>query len=314
MADLTAAATADLPVFDVLGRSNARQERELALAGGLRLVQWRNDGGRMDYQRPGHHTLSVYLQGGTDTHLVETPRETGHPGCHCILPAEHESRWNVAGPLRFVHLYLSNATWADRIVRLLDAEPRALTLEQRIFGEDATLAAWAQGVAALDWSDPAERLRIDTWSQSALDHLVLQAARPQQRQRAERSAGGLASAARRRVLDFVDAHLDSSALTLPRLAAEAHLSEFHFARMFRLSLGCSVHDWVAARRLARARELLCTTRLPLADIAAACGYASASHLSRQVKAGTGATPGQWRRACASSTGLLPSRRQDAHSS
>jgi AraC family transcriptional regulator len=155
MLDLTAGRTAHQPVFDVLGRSHARRERELALADGLRLVQWCNHGGRMDYQRPGHHTLSVYLQGGHDTHLVETPRDTGHPGCHCILPAEHESHWNVAGPLRFVHLYLSDGAWADRIVRLLDAEPRAITLEQRIFGEDATLAGWAQGVAARDWLDPA---------------------------------------------------------------------------------------------------------------------------------------------------------------
>lgn len=295
MVDLTAGATAHQPVFDVLGRSSARRERELALGAGLRLVQWHNDGGRMDYQQPGHHTLSVYLQGGHDTHLIEAPRDTGRPGCHCILPAEHESRWNVAGPLRFVHLYLSDAAWADRIVRLLDAEPRALTLEQRIFGADARLAAWAQGVAALDWQDPAERLRIDALSQAALDHLVLQAARPRQRERAERSAGGLSSAARRRVLACVDAHLDSAGLGLPRLAAEAHLSEFHFARMFRVSMGCTVHDWVAARRLDRARALLRETALPLADIAAACGYAGASHLSRHVKAATGATPGQLRR-------------------
>ncbi|MBI3346308.1 MAG: helix-turn-helix transcriptional regulator [Burkholderiales bacterium] len=296
MAHLTAGATDQLPVFDVLGRSSARRERELALADGLRLVQWCNHGGRMDYQRPGHHTLSVYLQGGHDTHLIETPRETGHPGCHCVLPAEHESRWNVAGPLRFVHLYLSAGTWADRIVRLLDAEPRAITLEQRIFGEDATLAAWAQGVAARDWLDPTERLRIDALSQAALDHLVLQAAQPRQRQRAERSAGGLSGAARRRVLEFVDAHLDDADLSLPRLAAQAHLSEFHFARMFRASMGCTVHDWVAARRLDRARGLLRSTALPLADIAAACGYAGASHLSRHVKTATGATPGQFRQA------------------
>jgi AraC family transcriptional regulator len=296
MPDLTAAATADQPVFDVLGRSQARRERELALPDGLRLLQWHNHGGRMDYQRPGHHTLSVYLQGGHSTHLVETPRQTGSPGCHCILPAEHESRWNVAGPLRFVHLYLSADAWADRVVRLLDAEPRAVTLEQRIFGADAVLADWGQRVAARDWQDPAERLRVDALSQAALDHLVLQAARPRQRERAERSRGGLSGPARRRVLDFVDAHLDGADLSLPRLAAEAHLSEFHFARMFRLSMGCTVHDWVAGRRLARARALLRDTALPLADIAAACGYAGASHLSRHVKAATGATPGQWRRA------------------
>lgn len=298
MPDLTAGHTAHQPVFDVLGRSRARREREVDLADGLRLAQWFNDGGRMDYEKPGHHTLSVYLQGGRRTHLVETPGETGSPGCHCILPAEHESHWNVAGPLRFVHLYLSDTAWADRIVRLLDAEPRAITLEQRIFGTDARLAAWAQAVAARDWQDPAERLRIDALSQAALDHLVLQAARPRQRQRAERAAGGLSGPARRRVLDFVDAHLDGGDLGLTRLAAEAHLSEFHFARMFRVSMGCTVHDWVAARRLDRARALLRETALPLADVAAACGYAGASHLSRHVKAATGATPGQLRRALA----------------
>jgi AraC family transcriptional regulator len=297
MAPLLASATADQPIFEVLGRSSARREREVALADGLRLVQWRNDGGRMDYARPGHHTLSVYLQGGHDTHLVETPGETGSPGCHCVLPAEHESHWNVAGPLRFVHLYLSSDAWASRVVRLLDAEPRALTLEQRIFGEDAVLAAWARGVAALDWLDPAERLRIDELSQAALDRLVLQAARPRLRERAEREtrlAGGLSGAARRRVLEFVDAHLDSAELSLPRLAAQGHLSEFHFARMFRASMGCTVHDWVAARRLDRARSLLRGTALPLADIAAACGYAGASHLSQRFKAATGTTPGQYR--------------------
>lgn len=294
MLDLTAGATAEQPVFDVLGRSNARRERELALTDGLRLVQWHNRGGRMDYQRPGHHTLSVYLQGGRETHLIETPRETGSPGCHCILPAEHESRWNVAGPLRFVHLYLTADAWADRAVRLLDAEPRAITLEQRIFGADAVLADWGRMVAGLDWQDPAQRLHIDALSQTALDHLVLQAARPRQRERAERSTGGLSSAARRRVLEFVDAHLDSADLSLPRLAAEARLSEFHFARMFRASMGCTVHDWVAARRLDRARALLRETALPLADVAAACGYASASHLSQRFKAATGTTPGQYR--------------------
>lgn len=286
---------APLPVFEVLGRSSARREREIGLAGGLRLVQWRNEGGYMDYQRPGHHTLSVYLQGGHDTHLVDTPRRTGHPGCHCVLPAEHESRWRIAGPLRFVHLYLSADAWADRAVRLLDAEPRALTLEQRIFGEDAHLAGWAQRVAALDWQDPAERLRIDVLSEAALDHLVLQAARPRQRDHASAARGGLSSPARRRVLDYIDTHLDSAGLTLSRLAAQAHLSEFHFARMFRASMDCSVHDWVAARRLARARQLLQDGTLPQADVAAACGYASASHLSQRIKAATGLTPGQLRR-------------------
>ena len=102
-----------------------------------------------------------------------------------------------------------------------------------------------------------------------------------------RLKGGLAPALRRRLCEYIEQNL-ADPLSLGQLAALAALSEYHFARMFRLSMGCSVHDWVAARRLDRAQALLRETALPLADIAAACGYAGASHLSRHVKAGIAA--------------------------
>lgn len=289
------------PVYAVLSRSRAQLERQAELGDALRLAQWRNHADRTVYSQPGHHTLSVYLEGGFDTHLVGSPAQTGAPGRHCILPAEHESQWQVEGRLRFVHLYLSDAAWADRVVRLLDAEPRALTLEQRIFAQDERLAGWARQVAALDWRDTPARLQANALSHAALDHLVLQAARPRLREAALRSGGGgLSGGARRRVLEHIEAHLAEPALSLGRLAALAHLSEFHFARMFRVSLGCSVHGWITQRRLARAQALLRRGgRQPsqaLADVAAACGFASASHLNRHFKAALGATPRQYRQA------------------
>lgn len=285
------------PVFDVLSRSRARLERHAELGDALRLAQWHNRDDRTTYSQPGHHTLSVYLQGGFDTHRVGSPGETGAPGRYCVLPAEHESQWQIEGGLRFVHLYLSDTAWADRVVRLLDAEPRAVTLEQRIFGQDETLATWAKQVAALDWRDDDARLQAHALSHAALDHLVLQAARPRARQAAERVGGGLSSAARRRVLEQIEAQLaDAEALSLGRLAALAHLSEFHFARMFRVSLGCSVHGWITQRRLARAQALLSGSDLPLSHVATACGFASASHLNARLRSALGATPQQYRRA------------------
>lgn len=290
------------PVFEVLAHSRARLERRVELGDALNLCQWSNSHGHTSYARPGHHTLSVYLEGGHDTLLIDRPGHAtsgGAPGRHCVLPAEHESHWRLEGSLRFVHLYLSDIAWADRVVRLLDAEPRAVTLEQRIFAQDPTLSAWGRAVAALDWDDPVARLRAHQLSHAALDHLVLQAARPGARAVALRPRGGLASSTRRRVLEHVEANLDDAALGLGALAAVANLSEFHFARMFRASLGCSVHEWITQRRLARAQALLALGRLPLADVAAACGYAGASHLSERFRARLGATPGQYRAAAQS---------------
>jgi len=286
------------PVFEALSQSRARLERHVELGDALRLAQWANRDDSTHYRQPGHHTLSVYLEGGLGTHLVDQPGNTGAPGRFCVLPAEHESQWRIEGRLRFVHLYVSDAAWADRVVRLLDAEPRAVTLSQRIFGEDAALAGWAAGVAGLDWAETSGRLQSHMLSHAALDRLVLLAASPRSRAAAERTGGGLASAARRRVLEHVQAHLDGAqdTLSLSRLAGLANLSEFHFARMFRVSMGCSVHQWITQRRLARAQELLADDRLPLADVAAACGFGSACHLSQAFRQQLRATPRQFSRA------------------
>ena len=285
-------------VYEVLSACGARLERACELGDGLRLAQWYNHDDAPVYSAPGHHTLSVYLAGGFGTYLAEQPDLRGSPGSVCILPAEHESHWIVEGDLRFLHLYVSNLAWADRVVRLLDGEPRAVTLSERIYVADAGLSAWARLLAGEPWQGADARLRINAQSHAVLDRLVLAAARPAQRAVALGARGGLAAGARRRVIDWVEAHLAES-FTLADLAAQAALSEFHFARMFRVSMGVTPHAWVAQRRLARACELLSERRpaaahLPLEQVAAACGYANASHLSRRFRAALGLTPAQYR--------------------
>ena len=281
-------------VDDVLASSRARLERACLLGDGLRLAQWRNHDDATTYVAPGHHTVSVYLAGGFGTRLATRPDQCGAPGRVCILPAEHESHWIVEGELRFIHLYVSDLAWADRVVRLLDAEPRAITLNERIFVEDAGLSRWASDLAAQAWNVPDARFAASAASHAALDHLVLSAARPAQRSAAMRCRGGLSSAARKGVLDWIDAHLAED-FTLADLAQQAALSEFHFARMFRASMGVTPHVWVAQRRLQQAGVLLKGSRGPVEQIAASCGFANASHLTRRCREAWGVTPAQFRR-------------------
>lgn len=289
---------APVRVEQVLRHSRAHEERRVELGDGLSLVQWSNAFDRTRYSQPGHHTLSVYLEGGWDTTLEGLPGVRGAPGCHCLLPSEHESRWQVGGPQRFVHLYWSGPAWAERVVRVLDGEPRALSLATRILAQDPRLAAWSRQVAALDWTHAQDRLQVHALCHGVLDSLLLESATPAQRGRAERFRGGLSGAARRQVLEYIDAHLDASGdvLRLGALAQLVHLSEFHFARMFRASMGCSVQDWIGLQRLHRAQTLLADRGLAIADVAWRCGYASPSHLSHSVKRATGLTPRQLRAA------------------
>lgn len=87
----------------------------------------------------------------------------------------------------------------------------------------------------------------------------------------------------------------SATLTIEELAQQANLSTFHFAKMFRVSMGLPPHGYVAKRRVERAKHLLRVSPSDLAGIALECGYASQSHFTRAFKVETGATPGAWRR-------------------
>ncbi len=107
--------------------------------------------------------------------------------------------------------------------------------------------------------------------------------------------GGLAPSLRRQLVDYIEAHLDQP-ITLGELALRCNLSEYHFARMFRASFGLPPHQYLLARRLHRACQLLRLGLMPLGEIALVCGFASASHFSNRFRQAVGATPGEYRSA------------------
>jgi len=280
-------------VFDVLSHCHASLERSVMLGEELLLAQWSNQDSTPSYHAPGHHTVSVYLAGGFGTYLADRPEQRGSPGRVCLMPAESDFRWIVEGSLRFLHLYVSPRAWADRVVHLLDAEPRAVTLDEKVYVEDPDLARWAAIASGCSWDRVDERLAVNAASHSALDHLILSAARPVHRNAALRPRGGLSSPARRRVVEWIEAHLHEN-FTLSDLAKQAALSEFHFARMFHVSMHVTPHVWVAQRRLVRACDYLKQSGRTLEQIASACGFAHASHLVRRFKGEFGVTPQQFR--------------------
>jgi AraC-like DNA-binding protein len=85
-------------------------------------------------------------------------------------------------------------------------------------------------------------------------------------------------------------------LSLATLAQEAGLSRFHFLRAFNRATGLTPHAYQMQRRLGLARRMM-AAGLPLADTAAASGFADQSHLSRLFLRCYGLTPGSYRRAC-----------------
>jgi AraC-like DNA-binding protein len=109
------------------------------------------------------------------------------------------------------------------------------------------------------------------------------------------NAGKLARDRLARVLDYIDTRL-AEPLTLAEIAAQANLSPFHFSRCFKQTLGISVANFVARRRIERASELLLHSRYPLAEVALAVGFESQASFSRRFQRETGLSPGRFRKA------------------
>ncbi|AVD87016.1 MULTISPECIES: AraC family transcriptional regulator [Pseudomonas] len=280
-----------LQVFNAMHASpNARLELSAHLGDGLAAALWSNRDDARDYQAPSHHTLSCYIADGTGTFRRQRPDDKGAPNKLCIMPAGHESNWVVNGSIRLAHLYVSETQFALGCIRLLDREPRELQLREATFLDDPQQAGRFRQLITLNWDEPSERLLASSLAHEIVDHAVLGQVGLREGLRLK---GGLAPSARRQLADYIEAHLDQP-ITLGELALYCNLSEYHFARMFRTSFGLPPHQYLLARRLNRACQLLRRGEMALGEIALSCGFASASHFSNRFKQAFGATPGEYR--------------------
>jgi AraC-like DNA-binding protein len=98
-----------------------------------------------------------------------------------------------------------------------------------------------------------------------------------------------------RAREHIDRHF-AKALTIEKLAAMARLSPFHFIRAFRAAYGETPHQYLRARRLERAKELLATTTFPVTEVCDKVGFHSPGSFTTLFRRQTGETPGEYRAA------------------
>lgn len=106
--------------------------------------------------------------------------------------------------------------------------------------------------------------------------------------------GGLMGWQIKRVVAFVDSHLDAT-IHVKEMAFEARLSLSHFSHAFKLTFGEPPLAYVTRRRLARACDMMLASDAPLSRIAHDCGFYDQSHFTRHFHRRLGMTPQSWRR-------------------
>jgi len=85
-------------------------------------------------------------------------------------------------------------------------------------------------------------------------------------------------------------------LDLEALARAAAVSPRHFSRSFRRTFGETPHQYLLTRRIERARHLLRTTDMQVAEVCLSVGFNSVGSFTTTFRRHVGVSPTEYRRA------------------
>ena len=221
-----------------------------------------------------------FRQAGAPHHAWSTQL----PGLALWAPGEEQRfQWSGGGARQFLFVQ------PGQVEEVLEKPWHAISPQQRgaplALGPSAESLMDAMRMDILEGS-PAGAMAGDLLVAALLSHIRSQdGGKPM-------AAGGLPGGARRRVLECIEARLDTP-LALAELAREAGMSVRHFSRAFSTTFGVPPHQYVLRQRVERARALV-SQGVPLAEVAQQAGFSDQSQFSRTFRRFTGCSPTQFR--------------------
>jgi len=212
----------------------------------------------------------------------------------CLTPGDASAYWEHSGNPEILQVYLRKSVYENAVEEMYGCDGEAASLVPRFAIVDPLLEQLAIAVInALRDGRAEDQLYIESIAQLIGVHLA-RVHSSRSRPKSNAATDGLSQARIRRLLDYIEQHLGED-LSLQAMAAEVDLSPLYLSRAFRSMTGQSPHQYVVERRVERAKQLLCDTATPIADIALAAGFSSQSHLSNWFRRIVGVSPGVYRR-------------------
>jgi AraC-like DNA-binding protein len=108
----------------------------------------------------------------------------------------------------------------------------------------------------------------------------------------------------RRARDLMDLRF-ADPLNLDRMAAQAGLSKFHFARAFKDAYGETPANYLSRRRVERAKDLLRSANLTVTEVCMLVGFSSLGSFSSRFSEMVGMSPSAFQRASVARGGPPP---------
>lgn len=210
-----------------------------------------------------------------------------------LTPGRPSAWWSHQGHPEILQVYVHHDLFASAAGAMFECDPSKADISPRFAILDPLLEQLSLAViSALRDTCRGDLLYVESLAQMIAAHL----AREHSNFSARRSAPApqISSWKMRRLKEFIEANLDQD-LSLAALAREVGISSLYLPRAFKSAFGQSPHQYVIGRRIERAKDLLRIGQLTVAEVSAAAGFSSQSHLSDWFARTVGVTPAVYRR-------------------
>ena len=264
---------------------------------GLTIDRHLSEPNELDFPGCNHHLLCLLLSEGNQQKMTrigeQKSEQAQHQGDFWLCPAQVPGFWSwgsTDASLMFVldPQFLSRTAEA---VSGMDASHVVLRSAMNV--RDPQIDAIARLFQTeLDTDGMGGSLYAESLTQVLLIHLLrhyctFQPQKPY-------AAAGLSNQRLQAVLDYIRSALDQP-LHLADLAAIAGISQYHFCRLFKQSIGMAPYQYVLQQRMEKAKALLHQEKHTIAEISLLVGCTDQSRFARQFKKQFGMTPGALRR-------------------
>ncbi len=225
----------------------------------------------------------------------ELQQQTLPPGSTTITPGGADYTVRTAADssgYETIHFYIRHDTLEEVHAEMFEAA-ETFTLPPFVGVMDLTL----QGIALeirkmLAAPEPSDPLHAETLSRTLASCLVRRQvcgrrAVPQPR-------SGMSPGQLDRAVAYIEASLEQS-VSLPAIAKAAGVNAGQLGRAFKSNMNLTPHEYLVKARVERAKFLLLSSELSLAEIALRCGFSHQQHMTRIIHRSLGLTPGALRR-------------------
>lgn len=177
----------------------------------------------------------------------------------------------------------------------LEMEFSGIEPRPHIYFKDAELGATMRKLSRLmaEEERSVSKIYAETLGlTAALEMFRILSAEPLSRKSVE--PGALSKAQRELAYNYIEENL-SRDVGLDEFASVCGLTRFHFSRAFKATFGEPPYQYILRRRIERAQHLLANSRVPIAEVAIACGFKGASQFARSFRSALGQAPLTYRR-------------------